>query len=37
VRTGKFRPEQLEKAVAAPDVVLDSLAALPEWMARQPT
>jgi HAD superfamily hydrolase (TIGR01458 family) len=33
VRTGKFRPEQLEKASVAPDVVLDSFASLPEWMA----
>ena len=32
VRTGKFRAEQLEKAPVAPDVVLDSLASLPEWM-----
>ena len=32
VRTGKFRPEQLEKSSAQPDAVLDSLAALPQWM-----
>jgi HAD superfamily hydrolase (TIGR01458 family) len=33
VRTGKFRSEQLEKSSAQPDAVLDSLAALPGWMA----
>jgi HAD superfamily hydrolase (TIGR01458 family) len=33
VRTGKFRPEQLEKASVAPNVVLDSFASLPDWMA----
>ncbi len=33
VRTGKFRPEQLDRAVVQPDAVLDSLAALPRWMA----
>lgn len=32
VRTGKFRPDQLEQASAQPDAVLDSLAALPRWM-----
>jgi phospholysine phosphohistidine inorganic pyrophosphate phosphatase len=32
VRTGKFRPEQLEKGTASPDAVLDSLAALPDWL-----
>lgn len=33
VRTGKFRPEQLDKASTSPDVVIDSLAALPEWLS----
>jgi len=32
VRTGKFRPEQLDQARAQPDAVLDSLAALPRWL-----
>jgi HAD superfamily hydrolase (TIGR01458 family) len=32
VRTGKFRPEQLDRAATQPDAVLDSLAALPQWM-----
>jgi HAD superfamily hydrolase (TIGR01458 family) len=32
VRTGKFRAEQLQKTPVAPDAVLDSFAALPEWM-----
>jgi len=33
VRTGKFRAEDLERAPAAPDVVLDSVADLPELLA----
>lgn len=33
VRTGKFRQDQLDHAPAQPDAVLDSLAALPGWMA----
>jgi HAD superfamily hydrolase (TIGR01458 family) len=32
VRTGKFRPEQLEQAEVKPDAVLDSLAGLPGWV-----
>jgi HAD superfamily hydrolase (TIGR01458 family) len=32
VRTGKFRPEQLERTTAAPDVVLSSVADLPRWL-----
>jgi HAD superfamily hydrolase (TIGR01458 family) len=32
VRTGKFRSDQLEQSPAKPDAVIDSLAALPEWM-----
>ena len=32
VETGKFRPADLERAVK-PDVVLDSIAALPAWLA----
>jgi HAD superfamily hydrolase (TIGR01458 family) len=34
VRTGKFRPEQLEKSSIVPDEVLDSLAALPGFLGR---
>jgi phospholysine phosphohistidine inorganic pyrophosphate phosphatase len=33
VRTGKFRQDQLDQAPAQPDAVLNSLAALPDWMA----
>ena len=33
VRTGKFRPDQLDRASLQPDAVLDSLGALPQWMA----
>jgi HAD superfamily hydrolase (TIGR01458 family) len=32
VRTGKFREDALTTARVAPDVVLDSLAALPDWL-----
>jgi HAD superfamily hydrolase (TIGR01458 family) len=34
VRTGKFRPEVLERAPDEPDVVLDSVADLPGWLDR---
>jgi HAD superfamily hydrolase (TIGR01458 family) len=34
VRTGKFREEELARAAVAPDVVLDSLAELPDWLER---
>jgi len=33
VKTGKFRANQLEQSTAKPDAVIDSLAALPEWMS----
>jgi HAD superfamily hydrolase (TIGR01458 family) len=33
VRTGKFRPEQLENPVVRPDTVLDSLARLPDLLS----
>lgn len=32
VRTGKFRPEVLERSAVAPDAVLDSVADLPGWL-----
>ena len=34
VRTGKFREEALAAADPAPDAVLDSVAELPDWLAR---
>ena len=34
VRTGKFRPEVLETSDVVPDVVLSSVAQLPEWLER---
>ena len=34
VRTGKFRPEQLEKSSIVPDEVMDSLAGLPDFLGR---
>jgi len=32
VRTGKFRPDQLERSTTEPDVVLSSVADLPRWL-----
>jgi phospholysine phosphohistidine inorganic pyrophosphate phosphatase len=32
VRTGKFRPDQLERTTITPDVVLSSVADLPRWL-----
>src|ERR1051325_3160883 len=32
VRTGKFREEALEEATVKPDTVIDSIAALPDWL-----
>jgi HAD superfamily hydrolase (TIGR01458 family) len=32
VRTGKFRPDELERSSVAPDVVLSSVADLPFWL-----
>jgi HAD superfamily hydrolase (TIGR01458 family) len=34
VRTGKFRPETLEKSDIVPEIVLSSLAQFPEWLER---
>jgi HAD superfamily hydrolase (TIGR01458 family) len=34
VRTGKFRPEALEHSTIVPDVVLSSVALLPDWLER---
>jgi ribonucleotide monophosphatase NagD (HAD superfamily) len=32
VRTGKYREEALEEATVKPDGVIDSIAALPDWI-----
>jgi ribonucleotide monophosphatase NagD (HAD superfamily) len=32
VRTGKFRPDELERTAVTPDVVLSSVADLPRWL-----
>ena len=32
VRTGKFREEALDAATVKPDGVIDSIAALPDWL-----
>ncbi|HEY7379856.1 MAG TPA: TIGR01458 family HAD-type hydrolase [Gaiella sp.] len=34
VRTGKFRPDTLDRSDTVPDVVLSSVAQLPEWLER---
>jgi HAD superfamily hydrolase (TIGR01458 family) len=34
LRTGKFRPEQLEHSDVVPEIVLSSVANLPEWLER---
>ena len=34
VRTGKFRPEDLERSSTVPDAVLSSLAHVPDWINR---
>jgi HAD superfamily hydrolase (TIGR01458 family) len=35
VRTGKFREEALEEATVRPDGVIDSIAALPDWLEKR--
>jgi hypothetical protein len=34
LRTGKFRPEVLERSPVIPDAVLSSIANVPDWIAR---
>jgi HAD superfamily hydrolase (TIGR01458 family) len=34
VRTGKFRPDALERSTIVPDAVLSSIAFLPDWLER---
>ncbi|MGI8974022.1 MAG: TIGR01458 family HAD-type hydrolase [Gaiella sp.] len=34
VRTGKFRPDAAERSAVVPDVVLSSIAALPDWVEK---
>ena len=34
LRTGKFRPETLERSTAVPDAVLSSIANVPDWIER---
>ena len=36
VRTGKFRPEQLESSAVIPDAVVSSLAIFPDWLEQAP-
>jgi phospholysine phosphohistidine inorganic pyrophosphate phosphatase len=35
VRTGKFRPDEVEIARAQPDGIVSSIAELPEWLERE--
>jgi ribonucleotide monophosphatase NagD (HAD superfamily) len=32
VRTGKFRPDEVERSPAQPDGIISSIAQLPEWL-----
>lgn len=34
VRTGKFQPDDLERSRVVPDIVINSVAELPEWLER---
>ena len=34
VRTGKFRPDQLERSTVVPDAVVSSIGFLPDWLER---
>ena len=34
VRTGKFRPESLERSSVVPEIVLSSVAQFPDWLER---
>ena len=36
LRTGKFRPETLERSDVVPDVVLSSIGLLPDWLEQPP-
>jgi HAD superfamily hydrolase (TIGR01458 family) len=36
VRTGKFRPETLDSSGLVPEIVLSSVAQLPDWLERSP-
>jgi ribonucleotide monophosphatase NagD (HAD superfamily) len=36
VRTGKFRPDQLEATAVVPDVVVSSVAQFPDWLEQAP-
>jgi HAD superfamily hydrolase (TIGR01458 family) len=34
VRTGKFRPDEVERSTAQPDAIISSIAQLPDWLDR---
>ena len=35
VRTGKFRPDAVERSGVTPDGIVSSVAQLPEWLERE--
>ena len=34
VRTGKFRPDEVERSQVQPDGIISSIAQLPDWLER---
>ena len=36
VRTGKFRPDDLEHTSVSPDGIVSSIAQLPDWLEENP-
>jgi ribonucleotide monophosphatase NagD (HAD superfamily) len=34
VRTGKFRPDEVERSSIQPDAIVSSIAQLPDWLER---
>jgi ribonucleotide monophosphatase NagD (HAD superfamily) len=36
VRTGKFRPDDVERSPTQPDGIISSIAQLPDWLERNP-
>ena len=34
VRTGKFRPDALDATQSRPDIIINSIADLPDWLER---
>jgi ribonucleotide monophosphatase NagD (HAD superfamily) len=36
VRTGKFRPDAVERSTIRPDAIVSSIAQLPDWLEEHP-